>query len=71
MSEERDESKPRRTAVILEVGLAWASSLGQGANIGLNDNRGAVVVNATVASCRFLTRRREMGMLAASALWGR
>lgn len=55
------------TAPILEVGLAWAPSLGQGADIGENDDGGTVVVEATVACCVLLTRGREMCVLAKAA----
>ncbi len=55
------------TAPILEVGLAWATTFGQGADIGENDDGGTVVVEATVACRGLLARRREMGVLAKAA----
>lgn len=51
------------TARILEVRLAWTPSLGQGADIGENDDGGTIVVDATVACCGFLPRWREMCVL--------
>lgn len=54
------------TALILEVRLARAPTLGEGADIRKNDDRRTVVVDATIACCGFLTRRREMCVLAGS-----
>jgi len=67
VTEQMRAKREMHTARILEVGLAWTASLGQGADIGENDDRGTVVVDAAVACCGLLTRRREMGVLATRA----
>jgi hypothetical protein len=67
VSGERDKRRTPHTALVMEVRLSGAAALREGADVGEDDNRGAVVVNAAVAGRRLLAGGREMGVLAAAA----